>query len=272
MIVPAYEPADGVDLCQPLLGAGSARHPRRPPGGSAHRDGVRPGSRRRQGHGRGAASIAAKGRPTRPPTDRACGRTTMAAWPGWRTTPRRVPALARQLMAAFLAGAAHAGVAAPRGRGQRCCRAGRTPLACAARRTLWPRRLLVCATPDRPHGRAGRGAWLRPVPTGLVGSAPRWPQHVHSRVWRNLGRRVARFWTAAPCAVGIESTIVDCTRGAPVVLRPGSVGRAQLEAACGQVVRGAESAAATSTADSSHRHPVHLAPWPRTTRHAPACN
>ena len=36
-----------------------------------------------------------------------------------------------------------------------------------------------------------------------------------------------------PCAVGIESTIVDCTRGVPVLLRPGAVTREQIEAACG---------------------------------------
>jgi L-threonylcarbamoyladenylate synthase len=39
-----------------------------------------------------------------------------------------------------------------------------------------------------------------------------------------------------PCDVGIESTIVDCTRGQPVLLRPGVLTRAQLEAACGQPV------------------------------------
>jgi len=37
-----------------------------------------------------------------------------------------------------------------------------------------------------------------------------------------------------PCEVGIESTIVDCTRGAPVLLRPGAVSALQLEAACGR--------------------------------------
>ncbi len=41
-----------------------------------------------------------------------------------------------------------------------------------------------------------------------------------------------------PCAVGIESSIVDCTRGQPVLLRPGMLTRAQLEAACGQPVLG----------------------------------
>ena len=41
-----------------------------------------------------------------------------------------------------------------------------------------------------------------------------------------------------PCGVGIESTIVDCTRGAPVLLRPGAISRAQVEAACGQRLQG----------------------------------
>jgi L-threonylcarbamoyladenylate synthase len=40
-----------------------------------------------------------------------------------------------------------------------------------------------------------------------------------------------------PCQVGIESTIVDCTRGVPVLLRPGMITPAQLEAACGERVR-----------------------------------
>ncbi|WOI43509.1 L-threonylcarbamoyladenylate synthase [Acidovorax sp. BLS4] len=36
-----------------------------------------------------------------------------------------------------------------------------------------------------------------------------------------------------PCGVGIESTIVDCTRGVPVLLRPGAITRAQIAQACG---------------------------------------
>lgn len=40
-----------------------------------------------------------------------------------------------------------------------------------------------------------------------------------------------------PCEVGIESSIVDCTRGVPVLLRPGILTRAQLEAACGEPLR-----------------------------------
>ena len=40
-----------------------------------------------------------------------------------------------------------------------------------------------------------------------------------------------------PCEVGIESTIIDCTRGVPVLLRPGAITRDQVAAACGQPVR-----------------------------------
>jgi L-threonylcarbamoyladenylate synthase len=38
------------------------------------------------------------------------------------------------------------------------------------------------------------------------------------------------------CDVGIESTIIDCTRGEPVLLRPGHITRVQIEAACGRAV------------------------------------
>lgn len=36
------------------------------------------------------------------------------------------------------------------------------------------------------------------------------------------------------CEVGIESTIIDCTRGVPVLLRPGAITRDDIERACGQ--------------------------------------
>ena len=36
------------------------------------------------------------------------------------------------------------------------------------------------------------------------------------------------------CSVGIESTIIDCSRGVPVLLRPGVLTQVQIEFACGQ--------------------------------------
>jgi L-threonylcarbamoyladenylate synthase len=49
-----------------------------------------------------------------------------------------------------------------------------------------------------------------------------------------------------PCDVGIESTIIDCTRGAPVLLRPGNITSAQVEAACGQKMLSKEELATLS--------------------------
>ncbi len=45
------------------------------------------------------------------------------------------------------------------------------------------------------------------------------------------------------CPVGIESTLIDCTRDAPVLLRPGAITTAQIEAACGLAVRERDDAA-----------------------------
>lgn len=45
------------------------------------------------------------------------------------------------------------------------------------------------------------------------------------------------------CPVGIESTLIDCSRGRPVLLRPGSITAAQIEAACGLAVRERDAAA-----------------------------
>jgi len=38
-----------------------------------------------------------------------------------------------------------------------------------------------------------------------------------------------------PCKVGIESTIIDCSRGEPVVLRPGHISPLHLEAVLGRL-------------------------------------
>ena len=52
------------------------------------------------------------------------------------------------------------------------------------------------------------------------------------------------------CSVGIESSIVDCTRSQPVLLRPGVLTRGALSAACGQPVLSAD-----DTPDTAPRAP-----------------
>jgi L-threonylcarbamoyladenylate synthase len=80
-------------------------------------------------------------------------------------------------------------------------------------------------------------ALLKACATGLAGpSANRFGRVSPTtalHVQEELGNALMVL-DGGPCAVGIESVIVDCTRGRPVLLRPGLLTRAQLEAACGQ--------------------------------------
>ncbi len=55
-----------------------------------------------------------------------------------------------------------------------------------------------------------------------------------AHVREELGDRIQLILDGGPCKVGIESTIVDCSRGEPVVLRPGHIAPAHLEAVLGR--------------------------------------
>ena len=62
--------------------------------------------------------------------------------------------------------------------------------------------------------------------------SPTQARHVHSEFGDGL-----LVLDGGACEVGIESTIVDCTRGAPVLLRPGQITRVQIEQVCGQALQ-----------------------------------
>src|SRR6218665_2766039 len=94
----------------------------------------------------------------------------------------------------------------------------------------------ACAAPppeggtDQCHGQSGRPIRGLAAPSanrfGRVSTTT--AQHVQDELGAAL-----LVLDGGPCALGIESTIVDCTRGLPVLLRPGSITRAQIAAACG---------------------------------------
>lgn len=71
-----------------------------------------------------------------------------------------------------------------------------------------------------------------------------------------LGDRVDFVLDGGPCAVGVESTIVDVTGGTPAVLRPGGVTREDLEEVLGEALP----VPAASTIRVPGQHPSHYAP------------
>ena len=77
---------------------------------------------------------------------------------------------------------------------------------------------------------AAKGVWGVAAPSAnLFGRvSPTSAAHVQSEFGDAL-----LILDGGECEVGIESSIVDCTRGVPVLLRPGQISRAQIEQACG---------------------------------------
>jgi len=84
--------------------------------------------------------------------------------------------------------------------------------------------------------------------------SPTTAQHVASEFDESL-----LVLDGGPCRVGIESTIVDCTREGPVLLRPGMITPAQIEQACGERLR-AESEFAQASPRASGTLESHYAP------------
>jgi L-threonylcarbamoyladenylate synthase len=66
-------------------------------------------------------------------------------------------------------------------------------------------------------------------------------------VLESLGGRIAAVLDGGPCAVGVESTVLDLSGGGAVLLRPGGVPAEAIEAAIGPVGRPVPQAAAEAT-------------------------
>jgi L-threonylcarbamoyladenylate synthase len=84
--------------------------------------------------------------------------------------------------------------------------------------------------------RAHKGPLAAPSANRFGGVSPTTAAHVV----RELGERVKIVLNGGPCQVGIESTIVDLTGGAPTVLRLGAVTVQALSEALGKDVRAIE--------------------------------
>ena len=80
-------------------------------------------------------------------------------------------------------------------------------------------------------GSGGHGGIAAPSANRFGRISPTTAAHVEEE----LGERVPLILDGGACAVGIESTIVDCSRGEPVVLRPGHIAPAHLEAVIGRL-------------------------------------
>jgi L-threonylcarbamoyladenylate synthase len=167
------------------------------------------------------AIFAAKGRPSDHPVI-----VHVADAAGVAAFASAVPDFALRLIQAFWPGPLT--VILPRRPGRAAAAAGGQPsigLRCPSHPVAHAL-LLACATRAQPI--AGLAA---PSANKFGRVSPTTAAHVLSEFGDQL-----LVLDGGPCQVGIESTIVDCTRTVPVLLRPGVLTEQQLEAACGQAL------------------------------------
>ncbi len=90
--------------------------------------------------------------------------------------------------------------------------------------------------------------------------SPTTAAHVAEELGCGVGSPVALILDGGACAVGIESTIIDCSRGAAVVLRPGHISPQHLEAVLGYPPAVAVSTGAPRVSGSLEAHYAPLTP------------
>jgi L-threonylcarbamoyladenylate synthase len=95
-----------------------------------------------------------------------------------------------------------------------------------------------------------------------------------AHVRQELGERVALILDGGACAVGLESTIVDLSRGVPVILRPGAIGADDIARVLGRRPRAQRSRGWERSGAGRHaprvrraRRPLRAAHPARTRRH-----
>lgn len=195
-----------------------------------------------------ARIFSAKGRPNNHPLIvHVAGNTEAEWWPAVQHYAADVPDFALRLMRAFWPGPLTlilprrnaVGAAAAGGQdsiGLRC------PSHAVAQAVL--------------HTARGLGVWGVAAPSanrfGRV--SPTTAAHVVSEFEGELGETELCVLDGGACDVGIESTIVDASRGRPVLLRPGMLTAAQIEAVCGQPLQARDEAAprASGTLESHY--------------------
>lgn len=166
-----------------------------------------------------ARIFAAKGRPADHPLIVHVSDAAAADW-----FAEHIPEVARRLMTAFWPGPVT--VIVPRRPGMAAaCAGGQDSIGLRCPSHPVARALLAAAAQRGVPGVAA------PSANRFGRVSPTTAEHVRQEFGADLP-----VVDGGPCEVGIESTIIDCTRGVPVLLRPGVLTRGELQTILGQPV------------------------------------
>lgn len=114
--------------------------------------------------------------------------------------------------------------------------------------------------PDHPIARALISRLGEPLAAPSANRSLGLSPTTAAHVLESLGARVDLILDAGPCRRGIESTVVDCTRSPPEILRPGPLSAEVVAAALGDAVSTAPIESPPGPARSPGRSTRHYAP------------
>jgi L-threonylcarbamoyladenylate synthase len=120
--------------------------------------------------------------------------------------------------------------------------AAATATVCAAARA--GRSTIALRIPSHPAALSLVAAAGRPIAAPSANRSGQVSPVTAAHVFEDLGGDVDLILDGGLCRIGVESTIVACLDGAPRLLRPGGLSRAQIEEALGVKIAGAEHAGA----------------------------
>jgi len=89
--------------------------------------------------------------------------------------------------------------------------------------------------PAHPAARALIDAARRPIAAPSANRSGRPSPTTAEHVMEDMSGRIPLILDGGPCAVGLESTVIDVTGSTPRVLRPGGITPERIEAICGGV-------------------------------------
>jgi len=114
-------------------------------------------------------------------------------------------------------------------------------------------------SPDHPLALELLRKFAGPIAAPSANRSNRVSPTTADHVRQELGDEVDLILDGGPCAIGIESTVIDLASPRPAILRPGAISRAQIEAIIGPVDF-QENFVSVDPSTSPGRQPVHYAP------------
>lgn len=114
--------------------------------------------------------------------------------------------------------------------------------------------------PMHPVARALIGAAARPIAAPSANISNQLSPTTAAAVLESLGDRIPLIIDGGPCAVGLESTVIDLTGEAPAILRPGMITAEHLEKVLGSAVHAHRASSTTGPKRSPGMLSLHYAP------------